>query len=78
MRRDLGDGYARAYWGDNLPRLMKIKAELDPNNIIRRAQSGSLSPVGGTTTIESGPIPVPGEVLRFTRTPTWLEVRYQR
>jgi FAD/FMN-containing dehydrogenase len=36
---DLGDGYAKAYWGDNLPRLMKIKAQYDPNNIFRHAQS---------------------------------------
>lgn len=36
---DLGEGYARAYWGDNLPRLMKIKAAFDPNNIFRHAQS---------------------------------------
>ncbi len=40
---DLGDGYARAYWGDNLPRLMKIKAEIDPKNIFRHAQSVPLS-----------------------------------
>jgi Berberine and berberine like len=36
---DLGDGYAKAYWGDNLPRLMKIKAQVDPKNIFRHAQS---------------------------------------
>jgi len=40
---DLGDGYAKAYWGDNLPRLMKIKAQVDPNNIFRHAQSVPLS-----------------------------------
>jgi FAD/FMN-containing dehydrogenase len=40
---DLGDGYARAYWGDNLPRLMKIKAGADPKNIFRHAQSVPLS-----------------------------------
>jgi len=40
---DLDDGYAKAYWGDNLPRLMKIKAQLDPNNIFRHAQSVPLS-----------------------------------
>jgi FAD/FMN-containing dehydrogenase len=40
---DLGDGYARAYWGDNLPRLMKIKAGVDPKNIFRHAQSVPLS-----------------------------------
>jgi FAD/FMN-containing dehydrogenase len=40
---DLGDGYARAYWGDNLPRLMKIKAEVDPKNVFRHAQSVPLS-----------------------------------
>jgi FAD/FMN-containing dehydrogenase len=41
---DLGDGYARAYWGDNLPRLMKIKAQVDPKNIFKHAQSVPLSP----------------------------------
>ena len=40
---DLGDGYAKAYWGDNLPRLMQIKAQVDPNNIFRHAQSVPLS-----------------------------------
>jgi FAD/FMN-containing dehydrogenase len=40
---DLGDGYAKAYWGDNLPRLMKIKAQFDPKNIFRHAQSVPLS-----------------------------------
>ena len=40
---DLGDGYARAYWGDNLPRLMKIKADVDPKNIFSHAQSVPLS-----------------------------------
>jgi hypothetical protein len=39
----LGDGYARAYWGDNLPRLMKIKADVDPKNIFSHAQSVPLS-----------------------------------
>jgi FAD/FMN-containing dehydrogenase len=36
---DLGDDCAKAYWGDNLTRLMKIKAACDPNNIFRHAQS---------------------------------------
>jgi FAD/FMN-containing dehydrogenase len=36
---DLGERYATAYWGDNLPRLMKIKAAFDPKNIFRHAQS---------------------------------------
>jgi FAD/FMN-containing dehydrogenase len=40
---DLGDGYARAYWGDNLARLMKIKAQYDPKNVFRHAQSVPLS-----------------------------------
>jgi FAD binding domain/Berberine and berberine like len=40
---DLGDGYAKAYWGDNLPRLMKIKAQFDPKNIFRHAQSVPLN-----------------------------------
>jgi FAD/FMN-containing dehydrogenase len=42
---DLGEGFAKAYWGDNLPRLMKIKAEVDPKNIFRHAQSLPLSSV---------------------------------
>jgi hypothetical protein len=37
--RDLHDGYAKAYWGDNLPRLMRIKAQIDPDNVFRHAQS---------------------------------------
>ena len=36
---DLGEGYARAYWGGNLPKLVKIKAAFDPNNVFRHAQS---------------------------------------
>jgi FAD/FMN-containing dehydrogenase len=40
---DLGDGYAKAYWGGNLQRLMKIKVEVDPNNIFRHAQSVPLN-----------------------------------
>jgi hypothetical protein len=36
---DLGEGYAKAYWGDNLARLMKIKAAFDPKNAFRHAQS---------------------------------------
>jgi FAD/FMN-containing dehydrogenase len=36
---DLGEGYAKAYWGDNLPRLTKIKAAFDPKNVFRHAQS---------------------------------------
>jgi FAD/FMN-containing dehydrogenase len=36
---DLGAGYAKAYWGDNLPRLMKIKASVDPKNVFKHAQS---------------------------------------
>ena len=40
---DLGDGYAKAYWGDNLPRLMKIKAQFDPKNVFKHAQSVPLS-----------------------------------
>src|SRR5664279_6317282 len=40
---DLGDSYAKAYWGDNLPRLMKIKGVVDPNNIFKHAQSVPLS-----------------------------------
>ena len=40
---DLGDGYAKAYWGDNLPRLMKTKAGVDPKNIFKHAQSVPLS-----------------------------------
>jgi FAD/FMN-containing dehydrogenase len=40
---DLGDSYAKAYWGDNIARLMKIKAQVDPKNIFRHAQSVPLS-----------------------------------
>lgn len=40
---DLGAGYARAYWGDNLPKLMKIKADVDPKNVFSHAQSVPLS-----------------------------------
>jgi hypothetical protein len=40
---DLGDRFANAYWGDNLPRLMKIKADVDPKNIFNHAQSVPLS-----------------------------------
>ncbi|MBI3699156.1 MAG: FAD-binding oxidoreductase [Afipia sp.] len=36
---DLGAGFAKAYWGANLPRLMKIKADVDPKNIFSHAQS---------------------------------------
>ncbi|MGA7717926.1 BBE domain-containing protein [Bradyrhizobium sp.] len=36
---DLGEGYAKAYWGENLARLMKIKSAFDPKNIFRHAQS---------------------------------------
>ena len=40
---DLGDGYAKAYWGDNLTRLKQIKAQFDPKNSFRHAQSVPLS-----------------------------------
>jgi FAD/FMN-containing dehydrogenase len=40
---DLGDGYASAYWGDNLQRLMQIKARFDPKNMFKHAQSVPLS-----------------------------------
>jgi FAD/FMN-containing dehydrogenase len=40
---DLGDGYAKAYWGENLARLTKIKAAFDPNNVFRHAQSVPLA-----------------------------------
>jgi FAD/FMN-containing dehydrogenase len=36
---DLGEGYAKAYWGDNLARLMKIKSAFDPKNVFKHAQS---------------------------------------
>jgi hypothetical protein len=31
--------YAQAYWGDNLARLMAVKAEYDPQNLFHHAQS---------------------------------------
>jgi FAD/FMN-containing dehydrogenase len=40
---DLGEGYATAYWGDNLARLTKVKAAFDPKNVFRHAQSVPLS-----------------------------------
>jgi FAD/FMN-containing dehydrogenase len=40
---DLPD-YANAYWGDNLPRLMSVKAQYDPQNLFRHAQSVPLPP----------------------------------
>jgi FAD/FMN-containing dehydrogenase len=40
---DLGEGYPKAYWGDNLARLVKIKAAYDPNNVFRHAQSVPLA-----------------------------------
>jgi hypothetical protein len=39
---DLKD-YARAYWGDNLERLKKIKAAIDPDNFFQHAQSVPLA-----------------------------------
>jgi FAD/FMN-containing dehydrogenase len=40
---DLGENYAKAYWGDNLARLIKIKAAVDPKNVFKHAQSVPLS-----------------------------------
>jgi FAD/FMN-containing dehydrogenase len=40
---DLKDGYAKAYWGDNLARLISIKAQVDPDNVFRHAQSVPVS-----------------------------------
>jgi hypothetical protein len=40
---DLPD-YANAYWGDNLPRLMSVKAEYDRQNLFRHVQSVPLPP----------------------------------
>jgi FAD/FMN-containing dehydrogenase len=36
--RDLPD-YANRYWGENLPRLQRVKARYDPENLFRHAQS---------------------------------------
>jgi hypothetical protein len=43
LLRPLPD-YANAYWGDNLPRLMSVKAEYDRQNPFRHAQSVPLPP----------------------------------
>jgi FAD/FMN-containing dehydrogenase len=40
---DLSD-YAKAYWGDNLPRLMAVKQQYDPDNLFHHAQSVPLPP----------------------------------
>jgi hypothetical protein len=40
---DLPD-YPTAYWGDNLPRLMEVKQQYDPDNLFRHAQSVPLPP----------------------------------
>jgi FAD/FMN-containing dehydrogenase len=40
---DLKEGYAKAYWGDNLQRLKTIKAQVDPDNVFRHAQSVPVS-----------------------------------
>lgn len=37
--RDLGQDFAKAYWAENLPRLQKIKAQYDPHNAFKHAQS---------------------------------------
>jgi FAD/FMN-containing dehydrogenase len=36
--------YANAYWGANLPRLMSVKAQYDPDNLFHHAQSVPLPP----------------------------------
>ena len=39
---DLTD-YPKAYWGDNLPRLMAVKQQYDPDNLFHHAQSVPLA-----------------------------------
>jgi hypothetical protein len=39
---DLGDGYAKAYWADNLPRLMQIKARRHRLGRNRRGPRGGI------------------------------------
>ena len=36
---DLGDNYARAYWGQNLEQLVAIKNKYDPSNLFTHAQA---------------------------------------
>lgn len=38
-RDDRLEGWAQAYWGENLPRLRDIKRRRDPDNLFRHAQS---------------------------------------
>ncbi|MBV9216247.1 MAG: FAD-binding oxidoreductase [Acidobacteria bacterium] len=49
--------YARAYWGDNLPRLQQIKQKYDPDNLFRHKQSVPLPGASLSSSIRSIALP---------------------